>query len=52
MIQTILILICLEQNKCLNRERILHPITISMIDNTEQLIDIYENKLDQIEQLN
>jgi hypothetical protein len=45
------ILVCLGRKKCLNTERIVDHVNISMIDQTEQSIDIYQNKLDQIEQL-
>ena len=45
------ILVCLGRNKCLNTDKIVDHINISMIDNNEQSIDIYEDKLNQIEQL-
>jgi hypothetical protein len=46
------ILTCLGRNKCLNTHRILERIKISFIDNnTQQSIDIYEEKLEKIEQL-
>ncbi|CAF0909053.1 unnamed protein product [Adineta steineri] len=44
-------LTCLGRKKCLNTERIVDRVTISVMDNTEQTIDMYEEKLHEIEQL-
>jgi len=49
---TIWILTCLGRKKCLNTERIVDRINMSIIDNNnQQSIDIYEEKLEKIEQL-
>jgi len=45
------ILTCLGRNKCLNSHRIIQRIKISFIDNQQQSIDIYEEKLEKIEEL-
>jgi len=45
------ILTCLGRNKCLNTGRIFDQIIMSIIDNNEQSIDIYEEKLDKVEHL-
>lgn len=45
------ILTCLGRKKCSNIGRILDHVNISMIDNTEQSIEILEEKLCQMEEL-
>jgi hypothetical protein len=45
------ILVCLGRNQCLNNEQIIDQIEISFIDNNEQSIQIYEEKLNKIEEL-
>ncbi len=45
------ILTCLGRKKCLNNEQILDQIKLSFIDHHEQSIEIYEEKLNKIEEL-
>ena len=45
------ILTCLGRKKCLNIQRIVDRVTTSIIDNTKQSIDIYEEELHEMEQL-
>ncbi|CAF0952650.1 unnamed protein product [Adineta ricciae] len=45
------ILTCLGRRKCLKTEEIVDCVTLPKIDNTEQSVDIYEEQLENVEQL-